>query len=666
MASDQVIILHKLVNGVLTADEQLDVSRWSVQFANTCMANHTEHLLTGKRTEKCSVCAFLTRCGVIDASLGESVRLLDTALHTMCVRMHVNWTMLCILGGLLLHLYTSSVDARFEAWFLQPGDLVHHYMISSDCLYEHDGPMFALRHASAQLTEHTHGNNGNGSGDIMVESDEESLEMELSDIEEGGQAGQRKIASTQTNGARLIECITSMINRSDVSPGRCEEMAYTVMGGKVRTAIMHIPYSVMLGEGSITERNNVWKCGNTNQEQPDEMFDHLYDIYKFLDRDKDREYAAGGDGMLGREELNGRRSDKVPALINESYEWMAYLAICTKKRVTSIQRVVLLCSPNKGIQTKMPPKSTRIHRQYQQSALENAVRIVNGGKMSLTKAAVHFKVPKTTLHDHVTGKIKPRAKLGRPTVSPKETEAGHVAMPRNLTITPKNDIQSNERHPEVLPSPKTLAPSQDANTQPPNVAPRPLANKRTPPTSLCSPATHPIAMLFPDCTLCLWSVNIYSRVVVEELREKAIEYAGNERPNAGAFWECVDAWYERHNISKLAPNLTKEDCVAHFTTNLLCRFNYQRSQSGLYDPKIISQLVDAYPSRKVTLVAEKEVDPGEGKSNIVYWCYNAFYSFLTVQLAKLLNLPLVGKNGRLVYSVLKRHTDSFISKWHID
>ena len=77
--------------------------------------------------------------------------------------------------------------------------------------------------------------------------------------------------------------------------------------------------------------------------------------------------------------------------------------------------------------------------------------------------------------------------------------------------------------------------------------------------------------------------------------------------------------------------------------------------------------MDAYPSRKVTLVAEKEVDPVEGKSNIIlYWCYNAFYSFLTVQLAKLLNLPLVGTKRRLVYSVLKRHTDSFISKWHID
>lgn len=328
MGCDQILILNKLVNGVLTGEERADVLRWSAQFANTSMANRAHHLHMRNRTEKCSVCAFVSRCGVIDVSLKISVHMLDIALHKMGVHLHVNWTIICILGGLLLDLYFSSVGADFDDWFLQPGDLVHHYMISSDCIYEQDGPMVALRHACSHLTENMPITNGIDTADQMDEEDEECVEMGSSDIDGDEQEGQRKVPSTQANGAKIIDCIISMITRSDVSCGQCEDMTYTDMGGVTRADAMHIPSSVMLGRG-ISDRINEQECGNMNQETTTiESHDNLYAIYRDL-----AALSEGGENvsrqcMLMQEDADGRSPDKAEPLMKESYEWMKSMASC--------------------------------------------------------------------------------------------------------------------------------------------------------------------------------------------------------------------------------------------------------------------------------------------------------------------------------------------------
>lgn len=70
----------------------------------------------------------------------------------------------------------------------------------------------------------------------------------------------------------------------------------------------------------------------------------------------------------------------------------------------------------------MPKKGQNIYVKYKESDLENAVDAVKLKGMSYGKASKMFKVPKTTIVDHVTGKIKKGAKPGRKTVFPIEIE----------------------------------------------------------------------------------------------------------------------------------------------------------------------------------------------------------------------------------------------------
>lgn len=188
-------------------------------------------------------------------------------------------------------------------------------------------------------------------------------------------------------------------------------------------------------------------------------------------------------------------------------------------------------------------------------------------------------------------------------------------------------------------------------------------------TASCHPEersqmNYPLAVIFPDCILCLWSANVYSHAVVADLHGKASQYAGNQRPHTGAYWACVDDWYEWHNVAELAPSLTKEDCVAHFTSNTLCRFNRQRCQpTSLFNHKTVFRLVDIFPSTNSTVFVNDQWEAGESKPASIYWCHNAFFCFLTIRLAKVLNVTLRKKKLNLVYSILKRHTDSFISQW---
>jgi len=176
----------------------------------------------------------------------------------------------------------------------------------------------------------------------------------------------------------------------------------------------------------------------------------------------------------------------------------------------------------------------------------------------------------------------------------------------------------------------------------------------------------PLALLFPDCIMCLWSANIFSHAVVTDLHTRTVKHAGDEKPHAAMYSTCVNDWYEYHKVAEVAPALTKEECVAHFTKNILCRINRQRCQlTLLYNQKTVSQLVDTFPSSDTRiLVADQQVS-GDGKPT-VYWCHSSFFSFLINQLRKLCQLTLSEKKLNLINAVLERHTDFFISRWQKD
>ncbi|XP_033730751.1 uncharacterized protein LOC117320202 [Pecten maximus] len=72
----------------------------------------------------------------------------------------------------------------------------------------------------------------------------------------------------------------------------------------------------------------------------------------------------------------------------------------------------------------MPRKSKNIYMQYTTEALDSAVSAVRSGHLSLRKASKKYAVPKTTLIDHVSGRIESGARPGRkPYLTPKVEEA---------------------------------------------------------------------------------------------------------------------------------------------------------------------------------------------------------------------------------------------------
>jgi hypothetical protein len=83
----------------------------------------------------------------------------------------------------------------------------------------------------------------------------------------------------------------------------------------------------------------------------------------------------------------------------------------------------------------MPRKRQKIYVRYKESDLENAIDAVKSKGMSFGKASKMFNVPKTTIVDHVTGKIKIGSKPGRKTVFPVDVE--NVIVQRVLSATEK-------------------------------------------------------------------------------------------------------------------------------------------------------------------------------------------------------------------------------------
>jgi len=313
---DHAQILCKLINGVLTREERAEVLKWCVRFADTSTTNQTQHFSHENRTTKCSVCAFICRSCVIEEGLGKRVKELDISLHTVGVYLPVNWTIICILGGILMDTYISSVDAEFDTWFLQPGDIIHHYMISSGCIYNDIGPMVALRDTCSFLTQHTTLNNKEH--DFESEEDFPDSKTIVTAVNTKHRKGQRK----QKLGHSVISMLLSMIPSSDVSAGKCKDMAYLPISNKAHAAVMGIPNYVMLHEDICDQ---LQKQGGTNRNQelgrtvnPAENFDNLYDIYTQLPYCNERDDAC----LVISERQDGVGTIKASRLMLETHQWM--------------------------------------------------------------------------------------------------------------------------------------------------------------------------------------------------------------------------------------------------------------------------------------------------------------------------------------------------------
>ena len=64
--------------------------------------------------------------------------------------------------------------------------------------------------------------------------------------------------------------------------------------------------------------------------------------------------------------------------------------------------------------------------QYDRDNLEKALATMKAGNMSVRTAAKHFKVPKSTLSDRMTGRVEEDATPGHKTVFPVEVEEAIV------------------------------------------------------------------------------------------------------------------------------------------------------------------------------------------------------------------------------------------------
>lgn len=312
MSSDHLTLLTKLINGVLSSEDRTHVLCWSSRFAELSASSHTQHMLRKYRTEKCSVCAFVSRCCVIEANMCTKVQSLDNALHSVGIHLPVNWTMVCIVGGILIDVYRRSVNVDLESWFLQPGDIVHHYMICSECLYHRDGPMVAIRDACSFISEHLHVHNE------ASEDNDDSIEMNEIVEENGAHEASTKSLKVQKPTDSLIDGIMSMINGADVSPGRCQDMAYIYPEDKDLAEVMRFPHWVMLGMGI----SNQTAAGEDMNRSPMEQdsHDNLYDIYQDLSNYMENEWNVE---CLGTERDSTEYKRQTIKL--GTYEWMRAL-----------------------------------------------------------------------------------------------------------------------------------------------------------------------------------------------------------------------------------------------------------------------------------------------------------------------------------------------------
>lgn len=317
MDIDHLHVLSTLSNGVLTREEQLSVLKWATCFAKTCVANQMQNMDSKYRVEKCSVCAFISRCGVLGHALNDKIQALDRILHTVGVHLPVNWTVICILGGFLMDAYDTTVDVQLDPWFLQPGDIIHHYMISSDCLYDRDGPMVVIRDAFSLLIDKVPRSDDDEVPDDNWMHAEDGL-SETDDFMEEEVVEIKKNSPDQPNNAKsLIDGIISMINSSDVSQGRCDDMAYIDPADNALKNVMQIPHFVMFGDILSDHVSDEGGATIHHEEK-----DNLYDIYKDLVVVVDNEHERDS---MGAEPFNITAAKK-GMLMLWTYEWMKNLA----------------------------------------------------------------------------------------------------------------------------------------------------------------------------------------------------------------------------------------------------------------------------------------------------------------------------------------------------
>lgn len=123
---DSAELISLLVNGVLKGEEHVYAKRWSAQFRDRCNSDAAE-------TDPCSVCAFIERCGVIDKQLELEVKQMDRFLHAVCTHYPITLSILGVLVGALLEIYTRYTDEDLDTAYLQLGDIACHYMFSPRC-----------------------------------------------------------------------------------------------------------------------------------------------------------------------------------------------------------------------------------------------------------------------------------------------------------------------------------------------------------------------------------------------------------------------------------------------------------------------------------------------------------------------------------------------------
>lgn len=70
----------------------------------------------------------------------------------------------------------------------------------------------------------------------------------------------------------------------------------------------------------------------------------------------------------------------------------------------------------------MPRKSRKIYSQYNAADLSNAVSDVKTGRSSLRQAAAKYDIPRSTISDHVVGRVQPGATPGRKPALPSHIE----------------------------------------------------------------------------------------------------------------------------------------------------------------------------------------------------------------------------------------------------
>lgn len=108
--------------------------------------------------------------------------------------------------------------------------------------------------------------------------------------------------------------------------------------------------------------------------------------------------------------------------------------------------------PKKKVKDK--DKTRGHYGRYQQAAMDQAIRAVKAGEMTMREASLHFEVPKATLCDKVNKKLH---RVGRPTVLSDIEETvlverlifmgiwGFPVTPKDLTMLVKDYLDASGR-----------------------------------------------------------------------------------------------------------------------------------------------------------------------------------------------------------------------------